>query len=147
MAQGRQSGRIKLLLPEFLRQFPESMSLGARRDMGRLPGNWRGTDFRNIEGGSAIPRNTVTITSCDRRVSRVAGEEGEGSHPARRATQQRGCQLQQIDQGPTRRYYHFSRVVPCYRRESVSTGKDPGRGGSPRRRKKQAGGRNVPGGV
>jgi len=54
------------------------------------------TDFRNIQGGSAIPWNTVTITSCDRRVNRVEDEEGEGSHPARRATQQRGCQPQRI---------------------------------------------------
>jgi len=88
---------------------------------------------------------TVTITSCDRRVNRVAGEEGEGSHPARRATQQRGCQPQRIDQGPTGRYYRFSHVVPCYKRESVTTGEDPGRGGDPRRGKKgRGGGSEVP---
>ena len=63
------------------------------------------------------------------------GEEGEGSHPARRATQQRGCQPQRIDHGPTRRNYGFSRVVLWYRRESVTTGEDPGREGNPRRGK------------
>ena len=33
------------------------------------------------------------LASCDRRVNRGEGEEGEGSHPARRATQQWRCQL------------------------------------------------------
>jgi len=61
-------------------------------------------------------------------------EKDEGSHPARRATQQRGSQPQRRDQGPTGRYYRVSHVVPCYRRESVTTGEDPGRGGDPRRR-------------
>jgi len=101
--------------------------------MGGLPGNRPTTNFRNIQGGSAIPWKSVTITSCDRRVNRVAGGEGEGSHPATRATQQRACQPQRIDHGPTGRYYHFSRVVPCYRTESVTTGEDPGREGDPRR--------------
>jgi len=75
--------------------------------------------------------------SCDRRVNREAGEEGEGSHPARRATQQRGCQPQRIDQGPTRRSYRLSHVVPCYKRESVTTGEDPGREGDRRRGRKE----------
>jgi len=61
------------------------------------------------------------------------GEEGEGSHPARRATQQRGCQPHQIDQEPTGRNYRVSRVVPCYRRESVTTGRDHRRERDPRR--------------
>ena len=63
----------------------------------------------------------------------------------RRATQQRGCQPQRIAQGPTRRYYYrHSHVVCCYRRESVTTGRDPGRGGDPRRRKSRGGGSQVP---
>ena len=33
------------------------------------------------------------LASCDRRVNRGEGEEGEGSHPARRATRQWRCQL------------------------------------------------------
>jgi len=73
------------------------------------------------------------LASCDRRVNRVEDEEGEGSHAARRATQQRGCQPQRIVQGPTGRNYRVSHVVPCYRRESVTTGKDPGRERDPRR--------------
>ena len=85
--------------------------------------------------------------SCDRRVNRVAGEEGEGSHPARRATQQRGCQPQRIDPGPTGRYYRVSHVVPCYRRESVTTGRDPGREGDPRRGGRGGGGSKVPAGL
>ena len=93
---------------------------------GGLPCNRRTTEFRNIQGGSAIPWNTRTITSCDSRVSCEAGQEGEGSHAARRGTQQRGCQPQPIDQGPNRGNYHFFNVVPCCRRESVTTGKDPG---------------------
>jgi len=105
--------------------------------MGGLPGNWRASDFRNIQGDSAIPWNTVTNTSCDHGVSRVAGEEREGSHLARRATQQRGCQPQRIDQGPTGQNYRFFHVVPCYRRESVTTGEDPGREGNPRRGKEE----------
>ena len=60
-------------------------------------------------------------------------KKARGAHPARRATQQRGCQPQRIDQRPTGRNYHFSRVVPCYRRECVTTGGDPGQGGGPRR--------------
>jgi len=104
---------IKLLLPECLREFPKPIGCGT------------------------IPRNTVTITRCDRRVNRVAGEEGEGSHPVRRATQQRGCQPQRIDQEPTGRSYCFSHVVPCNRRESVTTGEDPGREGNPRRGKEE----------
>jgi len=88
-----------------------------------------------------IQRNL--LASCDRRVNRVAGGEGEGSHPARRATQQRGCQPQRIDQGPTGRYYCSSHVVLCYRRESVTTGEDPGREGD-RRRGEKKGGSKVP---
>ena len=71
-------------------------------------------------------------------------EKDEGSHPVRRATQQRGCQPQWIDQGPTGRSYRFSQVVPCYRRESVTTGRDPGPEGDPGRRKGKAGGSKVP---
>ena len=104
--------------------------------MGRMRGIRSATDFRNIEEGSTIPRNTVTITSCDLGVNRVVGEEDEGSHPVRRATQQRGCQPQWRDQGPTEGYYRLSHVVPSYRRASVTTGRDPGQGGDPRRRKK-----------
>jgi len=64
----------------------------------------------------------------------------------RRATQQRGClpQRTRIDQGPTGRHYRFSRMVPCYRRDRVTAGRDPGRGGDPRRRKSKGGGSNVP---
>jgi len=120
-----------------LRELPEPNGLGARHDTGGLPGNWRASDFRNIQGDSAIPWNTVTNTSCDRSVSHVAGEEGEGSHPTRRATQQRGCKPQRIDQWPTRRNYRFSYVVLCYRRDSVTAGEDPGREGSPRRGKRR----------
>ena len=109
-----------------------------------MPSNRLAPDFRNIQGDSAIPWNTVTTTSCDRKVNRVADAEGEGSHPARRATQHRGCQPQRINQGPTGRYYRFSHVVPCYRRESVITGKDPGRGGDSRRIKSKRGGSKVP---
>jgi len=133
----RRSGKDKTTVACCLGEFPEPNGLGARRDTGGLPGNRRAPDFRNIQGDSAIPWNTVTSTSCDRRVNRVAGEEGEGSHPARRATQQRGCQPQRIDQGLTGRNYRSSRVVPCYRRESVTTGKDPGRKENPRRREKK----------
>ena len=93
---------------------------------------WRATECSPSHRGSAIPRPGVTEASCDRRVNRVAGEEGEVSHAARRATQQRGCQPQWIDQGPTGRHYHFSHGVPCYRRESVTTGADPGREGDAR---------------
>jgi len=57
----------------------------------------------------------------------------EGSHPARGATQQRGCQPRRIDLGLTRQSYRFTRVVPCYKRESVTTGGDPGREGDPRK--------------
>jgi len=71
--------------------------------------------------------------SCDRRVNHVADGGGEGSHPASRATRQRGCQPQRIVHRSTGRNYRFSHVVPCYRRESVTTGGDPGRGGDPRR--------------
>jgi len=77
------------------------------------------------------------LASCDRRVNREECEEGEGSHPARRATQQRGCQPHRIDPGPTGRNYRFSHVVPGYRRESVTTGGDPGREGDPRRAKRR----------
>jgi len=124
-------------LPECLREFHEPIGLGARRDTGGLPGNGHATDFRIIQGGSAIPWNTVTITSCDRRVNRVAGHEGERRHPARRATQQRGCQPQRMDQGPTRRNYRSSHVVPGYRRGSVTTTEDPGQAGNPRRGKEE----------
>ena len=118
---------------------------GQDEDTGGVPVNRRAPDFRNIQGDSAIPWNTVTDTSCDRRVSRVVGEEGdEGSHPVRRATQQRGCQPQRIDQGPTGRNYRASHVVPCYRRESVTTGRDPGREGGPRRGESKGGGSKVP---
>jgi len=137
-AQGRRSGKDKTTVACCLGEFPEPNGLGARWDTGRLPGNRRAPDFRNIQGDGAIPWNTVTSTSCDRRVNRVAGEEGKRSHPARRATQQRGCQPQRIDHGPTERYYRVSHVVPCYRRESVTTRRDPGRGGDPRRRKEEA---------
>jgi len=109
-----------------------------------VPVNRHAPDFRNIQGDIAIPWNTVTSTSCNRIVSRVAGEEGEGSHPARRATQQRGCQPERIDHGPTGRYYRQSRVVPCYRRESVTTGSDPGRGGGPSRRERKGWGSKEP---
>jgi len=108
---------------------------GQDSDTRGVPGNRRVPDFRNIEGESAIPWNTVTSRSCDRRVNRVAGEEGEGSHRARRATQQRGCQPPRIDLGPTGRNYHSSRLVSCYRRDNVTTGGDPGHGGGPRRSK------------
>ena len=37
-AQGRRSGRIKLPLPEYLREFPERNCLGARWDRGRVLG-------------------------------------------------------------------------------------------------------------
>jgi len=120
-----------------LRELPEPNGVGARHDTGGLPSNRRASDFRKIQGDSAIPWNTVIDTSCDRRVSGVAGEEGERSHPARRATQQRGCQPQRIDQEPTGRNYCLSHVVLCYRRESVTTGEDPGREGSPRRGKRR----------
>jgi len=90
-----------------------------------VPGIPRTTDFRNIPGGSAIRRNTVIITSCDRRVNRIAGEEGVGSDPARRPTEQKRCQLERIVLAPTGRNYPFSHVVPCYRRETVTTGRDP----------------------
>jgi len=36
-AQGLPSGRIKLLLPEYLREVPEPNGLGARWDRGRVP--------------------------------------------------------------------------------------------------------------
>jgi len=81
--------------------------------------------------------------SCDRRVNRVVGEQDEGSHPARRATQQRGCQPQRTDFEPTGRYYRFSRVVHGYRRESVTPGRDPGREGDLRRGGRR-GGSKVP---
>ena len=113
-----------------------------------MPSNRRASDFRNIQGDSAIPWNTVTNTSCARRVNQVAGGEGQGSHPARRATQQRGCQPQWIDQGPTGRNYRVSRVVPCYRREWVTTGRDPRPGGRPKQEREQGGGGSkVPAGV
>jgi len=102
-----------------------------------MPGNRRASDFRNIQGDSAIRWNTVRNRTCYSRVSWVAGEEGEGSHPSRGATQQRGCQPQRIDQGPTRGNYRFSSVVLCFRRESVTTGEDPGREGNPRRGKEE----------
>jgi len=68
--------RIKLLLLECVREYPKPIGKGAIYDTGGLPGNRRATDFRNIQGGSAIPWNTVTITGCDCRVNRVVGEEG-----------------------------------------------------------------------
>ena len=105
--------------------------------MGGLPGNWRAPDFTKIQEDSSILWNTVTSTSCDRRVNRIAGEEGEGSHLARRATQQRGCQPQRMDQRPTGRNYRCSHMVPCYKRESVTTGEDPGRGGDQQERKEE----------
>jgi len=43
---------------------------------------------------------------------------------ARRPTEQMGCQPQRIVLVPTGRNYRFSHVVPCYRRESVTTGGD-----------------------
>jgi len=97
----------------------------------------RATECSPSHGGTAIPQPGVTEASCDGRVNRLAGEEGEGSHLARRATQQRGCQPQRIDQGPTERYYHFSLMVLCYRRECVTPGEDPGRDGDPRRGKEE----------
>ena len=36
-AQGRGSGRIKLLLPEYLKEFPEPIGIRARWDRGRVP--------------------------------------------------------------------------------------------------------------
>jgi len=78
----RRSGKDKTTVACCLGEFPEPNGLGARRETGGLPGNRRAPDFRNIQGDSAIPRNTVTSTSCDRRVNRVAGEEGEESHSA-----------------------------------------------------------------
>jgi len=91
------------------------------------------------QGGSSIPLPGVTEASCDCRVNRVAGEEGEGSHPAKRATQQRGGQPQQRDQGQTGQNYHYSHVVLCYRGECVTTGRDPGPEGDPRRGKEEEG--------
>jgi len=77
----------KTTVASCLRNFPEPIGLGATCDMGGQPGNLRATDFRNIQGGSAIPWNTVTIMSCKCRVNRLEGEEGEGGHPVRGATQ------------------------------------------------------------
>ena len=51
-----------------VRELPEPNGLGARRHTGGLPGNRRASAFRNIQGDSAIPWNTLTNTGCDRRV-------------------------------------------------------------------------------
>ena len=63
--------------------------------------------------------------SCDRRVNRVVHEEGQGSHRARRATQQRESQPEWMVLELTERNYGSSHVVSCYTRESVTTGGDP----------------------
>ena len=126
MAQDRRRGRNKTTVACCLREFSESNDLGARRVHGRrCLVNRRASDFRNIQGDSAILWNTVTNPSCDCWVSRLADEEGQGSHPARKATQKRGCQPQRIVPEPTERNYPFSHVVPYYRRERVTTGGDP----------------------
>jgi len=55
----------------------------------------------------------------------MKAEEERGSHSARRASQQRGCQPQWMVLEPTERNYRSFHVVPGYRRESVTTGGDP----------------------
>jgi len=71
------------------------------------------------------------LGGCDPRVNRRSRRRARG------VTQQRGCRPQWIDHGPTGQYYHFSHVVPCYRRECVTTGEDPGQEGDPRRGKEE----------
>jgi len=54
-AQGRRSGRIKLLLLECLREFPEPNGLEAKRDRGGVALYRRATECSPSPGASVIP--------------------------------------------------------------------------------------------
>jgi len=66
----------------------------------------------------------------------MGAAEGQGESPSEESHSAEGMP-QLIDEGPTGRYYHFPHVLPCYRRESVTSGGDSGRGGDPRRGKEE----------